>query len=303
MKQYLMLLFLSIAITQNVKSQDFIPLWEDGKMPNSKGLKIKDSIDNERLMEVAKPGIHVFLTSKQENKKVAVLIIPGGGYHHLAYQISGFTIAKWFNTLGINAFVLSHRLPISPNVTQSEIVPLQDAERAMRIIRANAVKWEIDSNKVGVMGSSAGGHLAASLATIQDDFAKVNDSYDTFSFQPNFSILVSPVIDMGSFAHKGSRENLLGKQPSAEMLNKYSLQNQVSKYTPPTFLVHAYNDKSVLPNNSLLFYSALVAKNIPSTLHIFQQGGHAIAINNNPGSTSQWIDLCESWLKEIGIIN
>lgn len=301
-KSISVLLLLLLFAVLPIKAQDFIPLWSKGKMPNSKGLALKDSISNERLMQVGNPGIHVFLTSKQENKGAAVLIIPGGGYHHLAYEVSGNTLAKWFNTMGINAFVLDHRLPISPDLKQREIAPLQDAERAMRIIRANAVKWGIDTNKIGAMGSSAGGHLAASLGTIKDDYASVNDANDGYSYRPNFLILVSPVIDMGAYAHKGSRENLLGTNPSKELIEKFSLQNQVSSYTPPTFIADAFNDRSVSPKNSLMFFNALLENHIQSSLHVFPQGGHAIAVRNNPGSTALWVSLCEAWLIETGII-
>jgi acetyl esterase/lipase len=263
--------FLLVLTIVQVEAQEFIPLWTKGKMPNSKGLVIKDSINNERIMQVGMPGIHAFFTSNQENKGAAVLIIPGGGYHHLSYNISGFQLAKWFNTIGINAFVLTHRLPISPDLKEREKAPLQDAERAMRIIR-------------------------------KDDFAAIGDDFDAFSFQPNFMILVSPVIDMGKEAHKGSLENLLGINPSAELVKKYSLQFQVSDYTPPTFIADAFNDKTVSPKNSLLFYEALLENKIPSSLHIFNQGGHAIALRNNPGSANLWTSLCEQWLMEINML-
>jgi acetyl esterase/lipase len=293
------LLLLAIVETQ---AQDFMPLWTKNKMPNSKGLVIKDSINNERVMQVGMPGIHAFFTSDQENKGAAVLIIPGGGYHHLSYNISGFQLAKWLNTIGINAFVLTHRLPISADLKEREKAPLQDAERAMRIIRKNAVNWKIDTNKIGVMGCSAGGHLAASLGTIKDDFSLIGDEFDTYSFHPNFMILISPVIDMGILGHKASTENLLGPNPSAELLKKYSLQFQVSDYTPPTFIAHAFDDKTVSPKNSLMFYDALLSNHIPSSLHLFNQGGHAIALRNNPGSTNLWTNLCEQWLMEINIL-
>jgi acetyl esterase/lipase len=298
-KTITVLLLLAIVETQ---AQDFLPLWTKGKMPNSKGLVIKDSINNERVMQVGTPGIHTFFTSNQENKGAAVLIIPGGGYHHLSYNISGFQLAKWFNTIGINAFVLTHRLPISDDLKEREKVPLQDAERAMRIIRKNAVNWKIDINKIGVMGCSAGGHLAASLGTIKDDFSLIGDEYDNFSFKPDFMILISPVIDMGILGHKASTENLLGPNPSAELLKKYSLQFQVSAYTPTTFIAHAFDDKTVGPKNSLMFYDALLSNHIPSSLHLFNQGGHAIALRNNPGSTNLWTSLCEQWLMEINIL-
>ena len=283
-------------------AQEFIPLWTKGKMPNSKGVRVKDSVSNERMYQVATPGMYAFLTSKQENKGAAVLIIPGGGYSRLAYNISGHQLAKWFNTLGINAFVLIHRLPHSPDLKEREKAPLQDGERAMRLIRSRAEEWGIDLRKVGVMGSSAGGHLAASLGTIQDDFAKIGDAVDAYSYQPNFMVLVSPVIDMGTYAHKGSKETLLGPNPSAELVKKYSLQEQVSSYTPPTFIADAFNDHVVSPKNSLLFYDALLSHKIPSSLHVFNQGAHAIAVRNNPGSANLWTNLCEAWLEEIKIL-
>lgn len=302
MKHTLCLCFLLALICGNAISQEIIPLWPEGKMPNSKGLQLRDSINNERLFQVAAPRIHCFFSSKQENKGAAILIIPGGGYHHLSFNISGFQLAKWFNTMGINAFVLDHRLPLSPDLKVREIAPLQDAERAMRIIRFNAAQWGIDTAKIGVLGSSAGGHLAATLGTIKDDYAAINDAFDAYAFRPDFMILISPVIDLGEYAHKGSRDNLLGPGPSADLLKKYSLQWQVSSYTPPTFLAHAFNDKAVPPQNSLLFYEALLEHNVPSSLHIFNQGGHSIALRNNPGSTNLWTHICEEWLIEIGIL-
>lgn len=302
MKRALSLLFVVFFLLTSIKAQEIIPLWTEGKMPNSKNLKLNDSISNERLIEVGVPKVHAFFTSVQENKGAAVLIIPGGGYRHLAYNISGYQLAKWFNTLGINAFVLVHRLPISSDLKEREKGPLQDAQRAIRIIRKNSEKWGIDTNKIGVMGSSAGGHLAASLGTLTDDFSAVQDEYDQYSFRPDFMVLVSPVIDMGSYAHTGSRENLLGAHPSDKLIEKYSLQLQVSDYTPPAFIVLAANDKSVSPKNSLLFYEALLDHKIPSSLHIFTQGGHAIALRNNPGSTNLWTSLCEEWLMESNII-
>ncbi|REA61552.1 alpha/beta hydrolase [Dyadobacter luteus] len=292
-------LFLSFDIS----AQEVIPLWPQGKLPNSKGLSQKDSINNERLFQVVNPRIHAFFTSVQENKRAAVLIIPGGGYHHLSFNISGFQLAKWFNTLGINAFVLDHRLPLSPDLKEREKAPLQDAQRAMRMIRAHADQWGIDPNKIGVLGTSAGGHLAATLGTFETDFSKNNDSHDQFKFRPDFMLLISPVIDLGKYAHKGSRDNLLGPSPSEALVNQYSLHKQVTKNTPPAFLVHAFNDKAVSPQNSMLFYQALLDHQIPSSLHIFNQGGHAIALRNNPGSTNLWTSLCEAWLTEIGIIN
>ncbi|WP_460941860.1 alpha/beta hydrolase [Spirosoma daeguense] len=283
-------------------AQGFMPLWPVGKMPNSKGMNLTDSIANERVYRVGTPGMYTFLPSVQENKGAAVIICPGGGYERLAYVISGWQLAKWFNTMGISAFVLNYRLPNSPDLKQREMGPLQDAQRAIQLIRANAAKWGIKSDKVGIQGSSAGGHLAALLATSTTNVAAIGDSISKQPTRPDFAILVSPVITMGKYAHAGSRKNLLGPNPSADLLNTYSLENAVTATTSPSFLVHAFNDTAVDQRNSLLFYEALVDKKIPSSLHIFPQGGHAIALRNNPGSTQEWTSLCEKWLLEMKLI-
>ncbi|MFN2453338.1 MAG: alpha/beta hydrolase [Pyrinomonadaceae bacterium] len=300
---FLSVILLLFGLPPAASAQEFIPLWEKGKMPDSKGMELKDDIRNERIYQVGSPGFYAFFPSRQENKGAAILICPGGGYSHLAYVISGTQLAKWFNTLGISAFVLNYRLPNSPDVKQREIAPLADAERAMRIIRANAEKWQIEPDKIGVMGTSAGGHLAATLGTATEDFAKINDELDKFPFAPNFMILVSPVITMGEHAHAGSRKNLLGENPSQRLIEKYSLEKQVTPQTPPAFIVHAADDKTVDPRNSLMFYEALLDKKVSASLHIFPNGGHAIALRNNPGSTQAWTTLCEMWLVEMGFIS
>ncbi len=286
----------------NCLAQEFIPLWEKGKMPNSKGMDLKDDIRDERIFQVGIPGIYAYFPPKQENKGAAVIICPGGGYERLAYLAAGHQFAKWFNSIGVSAFVLNYRLPNSPDLINREIAPLQDAQRAMRIIRANAEKWQIKTDKIGIVGTSAGGHLAANLGVTTEDFAKIGDDFDKFSFDPNFAILVSPVITMGEFTHQGSKRNLLGDNPTKELIEKYSLEKQVNEKTPPAFLVHATNDKGVSVRNSLLFYNALLDKNISASLHIFPFGGHSIALRNNPGSTDEWTKLCEMWLIEMDFI-
>jgi acetyl esterase/lipase len=289
-------------LTLNIAAQEFIPIWEKGKMPNSKGLELKDDIRNERVYQVGTPGFYAFFPSNQDNKGAAVLICPGGGYERLAYVIAGFQFAKWLNSIGVSAFVLNYRLPNSPDLKQRESGPLQDAERAMRVIRSNAEKWQIKTDKIGVLGTSAGGHLAANLAITTEDHAKVGDELDKLPFAPNFMILVSPVITMGEFAHGGSRKNLLGENPGNELVEKYSLEKHVSAAASPAFLAHATDDKAVSVRNSLMFYNALLDKNISASLHIFPTGGHNIAIRNNPGSTDEWTRLCEMWLIEMGFI-
>lgn len=291
------------TFTFAANAQKVIPLWPTGKMPDSKGLNLKDSIVNERAYQVGDPCMYAFFPSKDDNCGAAVVIYPGGGYTHLALNLGGFQLAKWFNTIGISAFVVKYRLPNSPDLVQRELGPLQDAERALQIVRANAMKWNIQKDKIGMLGTSAGGHLASWIGTSMEDVTTLKDEIDKSPFRPDFMILVSPVIDMGKYAHKGSRESFLGKNPSEQLVEKYSPQNNVTAQTPPCFIADAFNDKTVQPINSLLFYQALLDKKISTSFHVFPQGGHAININNNPGSTSLWKDLCEDWLKEMGFIS
>ena len=292
-----------IFLSVTTQAQEFIPLWPKGKMPNTKGMVLKDSITNERVYKVGTPGMYAFFPSQQENKGAAVVICPGGGYERLAYVISGIQLAKWFNTMGISAFVLNYRLPNSPDLINREMGPLQDAQRAIKIIRGNAYKWGIKTDKIGIQGSSAGGHLASLAGVTTKDVSYIGDTLDKYSAKTNFMILVSPVVDMGNYAHKGSKKNLLGLNPSNEQINQYSTHLQVTDQTSPAFIVSAFNDNTVDSHNSLLLYQALLEHKVSSTLHIFPQGGHAIALRNNPGSTELWTELCERWMIEAGIIS
>ena len=294
---------MTMVLLVPASAQEFIPLWPKDRMPNSTGFITADSIANDRIYKVGNPGLWAFFPSVQENKGAAVIICPGGGYERLAYNASGFQIAKWFNTFGVNAFVLKYRLPNTPNLPNRQIVPLQDAQRAMRIIRAHAAQWGILENKIGIFGTSAGGHLAATLGTHLEDISSIKDSLDQVSFRPNFLILISPVIDLGKNAHAGSRNNLLGPHPSNTLVDKYSLQLQVTSATPPSFLVHAWNDPAVPVRNSFLFSQALLDSNVAVSFHEFPQGAHAIGLRNNPGSTELWTGLCEMWLHEMGFIS
>lgn len=294
------LIFLCLS---NVVAQSTIPLWPSDQLPNSKGLSIQDSVQNDRIYMNQYPEMIAFHPSKEENSGTAVLIFPGGGYNHLTYDLGGYQIAKWFNTLGIHAFVVNYRLPKSPDLKQREIAPLQDAQRAMRIVRSSASDYGIDPEKIGVMGTSAGGHLASTISTHRDDHSAIGDSLDQFSFSPNFAVMISPVITFGEFGHSGSKNNLLGYNPSQEMIEKFSNELNVNESSPPAFLVHAANDQSVDPMNSILFYRKLIEQGITSSsLHIFPQGAHAIGISGNPGSTKQWKQLCEAWLNETGYL-
>jgi acetyl esterase/lipase len=300
MKKQLVLLIL-IVFSSIAGAQLVIPLWEQGKMPNSKGLHLTDSIANERQYVVASPNIEVYTPSKEENRNFAVLIIPGGGYARLAYVVSGSQIAKYINSIGGTAFVLKYRLPVSPDLKKREIGPLQDGQRAIKMIRSLSTRYNYSSNKVGVFGTSSGGHLASSLGVYTHDFTEVTDSISNYSFVPDFMVLLSPVITLADpYAHKGSRENLLGKDASTELVNRFSTNLQVTAQTPPTLLFHANDDKSVPSLNSVFFYSALREKGVNASLHIFPHGGHAINLTRSPGSTMLWMPILDTWLKETG---
>lgn len=297
----IILLSLCLFLSADLKAQEFLPIWPEGQMPNSSAT-VSDSIVNERFRQVGEPGLYTFFPSRDENNGSAVLIIPGGGYHHVTYNFSGLQLAKWFNTLGISAFVLKYRLPLQPNLPVPHKAPLQDAERAMQLIRAHAGEWGIDKDRIGVQGTSAGGHLAAVLGTHPEDVAQIGDEIGKESFAPNFMILVSPVISFREFSHQGSVRNLLGADAPADLKDKYSAELHVTEATPVSFLVHAANDPGVSPMNSILFTRALLEKGISASLHLFPDGKHAIALRNNPGSTNLWTALCESWLTENGFI-
>jgi acetyl esterase/lipase len=294
------ILFLLVLICQATSAQ--IYLWEKGKMPNSKGMKLTDSIANERVFVVSKPLMEVYTPSKEENRGFAVMIIPGGGYVREAHVVSGSQLAKYINSIGGTAFVLRYRLPISPDVKQRELAPLQDGQRAMRIIRSMAAKYGFTSDKIGVWGTSAGGHLASALGVYTDDYTEVKDTLSKYSFRPDFMILLSPVITLSDpYAHKGSRENLLGKDAAKELIDQYSTQLHVTDQTPPTILFHANDDKSVPSLNSIFFYTALREKGVNASLHIFPHGGHAINLTKSPGTTAMWMPILDGWLKEIGM--
>lgn len=288
-----------ILIVNSISAQEKITLWTKGQMPNSKGLELKNEEKDGRLVQIKEPELFAFLPPKEDRKPIAVIVIPGGGYYKLTYDLNGFQIAKWFNTLGISAFVLNYRLPISPDVKQREIAPLQDIQAAIKYLRKNAAKYGISPEQIGVIGTSAGGHLVASVSNISTDYTELKDDWASIPTIPNFAILVSPVIDLGEFAHVGSRNSLLGENASQEKISEYSMQNQVTEKTPPTLLIHAQNDKTVPVMNSLLYYQAMTKNKVKGALFIFPEGEHKIGITNRTELTDNWKKLCSDWLKTL----
>jgi len=296
-------MLLLLASGLHAGAQDFIPLWPKGKKPNSNGRVLTDSLYNERIWRVGTPGMYAFLVPKSENKGTTVLICPGGGYERLSHIYNGFQFARWFNAHGINAFVLIYRLPHQQDLVQRELAPLQDAQRALRLLHANADRWSLQRGKIGIMGISAGGHVASTLGTHFDDVSAIGDSIDTQGYNADFMILLSPVVTMGRYTHATSKRNFLGADTTKAMIDKYSNELQVSAATPPTFLVHAQNDSTVNVHNSIQFYSALIDHNVQASLHVFPQGGHGIKLVDNPGSTDLWLNLLELWLNEKGFLS
>lgn len=296
------MLLMSIISFTSFGQQEIIPLWSF--VPNSQKsdeVEIGEEKDILRISKVQEPSIEVYLPSKRLANGRAIVICPGGGYGYLSYDWEGTDFAKWLNSKGIAGIVLKYRLPDSKSVKESFKAPLQDLQRAMRIVRANSEEWNIEKNKVGVMGFSAGGHLAATLATrFNEDYLEKKDEIDTLSARPDFAVLVYPVISMKEgITHGGSRRNLLGEDPAGELVEKFSNELQVKEDTPPTFLVHTADDGSVPVENSLLFYKALTDKNIPAEMHLYPKGGHGFGMAKAEGYLETWTARLSDWLKEM----
>ncbi|MCX8531860.1 alpha/beta hydrolase [Chryseobacterium luquanense] len=294
------ILIFSIFIGIQISAQQKITVWPKGEMPNSKGLKLNIVEEKEgRITQIQEAELFAFLPAKEERKKMAIIVIPGGGYRHLTYDLGGYSYAKWLNNLGISAFVLNYRLPTSADLKQREIGPLQDIQAAIKLIRKNAAQYGISPDQIGVLGTSAGGHLAAMACNISGDYTELKGDWTSIPTVPNFAILVSPVIDLGEFAHKGSRVNLLGENTSDEKIKEYSMQNSVSEKTPPTILFHAQNDNAVPVINSILYYEAMIKNKVKGAMFIFPEGEHNIGISNKTELTDNWKKICADWLKSI----
>jgi acetyl esterase/lipase len=284
--------------------QDFeVTLWPDGVINSG------DSDEQERreysdimlISNVQNPGIAVYLPAQRQATGQAVLICPGGGYNVLAYDWEGIDIARWFNSRGIAAIVLRYRLPVSRSLLVRHEAPLQDAQRALRLIRFNAEHWNIDKNRIGVIGFSAGGHLASTLGT-RYDHTTIGpvDAIDKVSARPDFMILVYPVVTFReNFAHNGSRDALLGENRYEELIDFYSNELHVSPETPRTFLVHSGDDKVVPVENSLYFYQSLINHGVPAEMHIYPEGGHGYSLAVGKGYLQTWTDRLNDWLQNL----
>jgi acetyl esterase/lipase len=283
-----------------------LKLWPDG-IPGSKTdpsyVEKITTTDGRitRCEKVVTPDLTVFLPVPEKANGAAVLICPGGGYGVLAFDHEGNAIAKWLNDNGIAGIILKYRLPSDQIMIDKSIGPLQDAQEAMRAIRRNAVSWKINPDRVGVIGFSAGGHLASTLSTHYAE--KVYDVKDNTSARPNFSLLIYPVVSFDTvITHRGTRNNLIGLNPDIKQVQRFSNELQITTDTPPAFLVHSADDKAVPVMNSIGYFRGLQKNNIPVELHIFQKGGHGYGLSPNGGTESSWPGLCIKWLKAMGLI-
>jgi acetyl esterase/lipase len=283
-----------------------LKLWPDG-IPGSKTdpsyVEKITTTDGRitRCEKVVTPDLTVFLPAPEKANGAAVLICPGGGYGVLAFDHEGNAIAKWLNDNGIAGIMLKYRLPSDQIMIDKSIGPLQDAQEAMRVIRRNAVSWKINPDRVGVIGFSAGGHLASTLSTHYAE--KVYDVKDNTSARPNFSLLIYPVVSFDTvITHRGTRNNLIGLNPDIKQVQRFSNELQITADTPPAFLVHSADDKAVPVMNSIGYFRGLQKNNIPVELHIFQKGGHGYGLSPNGGTESSWPGLCIKWLKAMGLI-
>ncbi len=287
-----------ISLSAMAQESKPIKLYPKG-VPNSKAAPAgyAEKNENNRVSMVTDPVITPFFPEKGKANGTAVIICPGGGYSRLAMDHEGTAVAKKFNDIGVTAFVLTYRLPSDAIMVDKTIGPLQDAQRAIQILRERAQEWGINPSRIGIVGFSAGGHLASTAITHFDK--AVIDNKSNISLRPDFGVLIYPVISFGPIGHTGSKDNLIGKTPTPEMVDLYSNEKQVTANTPPAFLVHAEDDKTVPVMNSIVFYEAMVKAGVKGELHLFQAGGHGFGLINKT-TKAEWFNNCKDWMDANG---
>jgi acetyl esterase/lipase len=252
-----------------------------------------------RISKVSVPGYAFFSAGDDGTSKPCVIICPGGGYGILAAQHEGTDVAKFFNGIGVHAVVLKYRIPSAKHQEHKELAPLQDAQQAIFLVRKNAKEWGVDPGKIGIMGFSAGGHLASSLGVHYND-PKLNFK-GKVSLRPDFQVLIYPVISFGKYAHLGSRNNLLSPDTTASLINYYSNELQINAQTPPAFLVHAKDDKAVPIENSEMYLAQLKKFGVAGELYVYEKGGHGFGMNNKTSDVN-WTELLTKWMRQLNII-
>ncbi len=277
----ILVIIATVVFMANVAAQTQINLWS-GDAPNAKGTEAIDI-----------PTITPFPAPKDKATGAAIIVCPGGGYVKLSDVKEGSAVAEYLNSIGVTAFVLKYRL--GPKYGQPN--QLLDASRAIRTVRSRAKEWNLDINRIGILGFSAGGHLASTLATHFDSGkSDSKDEVEKQSSRPDLQILIYPVITMGEFTHKGSKLNLLGENPNADLVKFYSNELQVTKETPPAFLVHTTEDKAVPFENSLQFVQALRKNNVLFEFHLYEKGPHGFGLAPTDPILSTWKDRLTAWL-------
>ncbi|TSD62946.1 alpha/beta hydrolase [Inquilinus sp. KBS0705] len=297
MKNILSGLILMVTTTL-AYSQTPMPLYPNG-VPNSKATPADyvEKRDKDWITNVSIPTLTPYLPEKGKANGAAVVICPGGGYGGLAFNHEGEAVAKEFAKIGVAAFVLKYRLPTDLIMADKTIGPLQDAQRAIQIVRQGAAGFGVNPSRIGIMGFSAGGHLASTEGTHFDKVVIENPA--NISVRPDFMMLIYPVITFGDFRHDGSRENLIGKNPPQAAIDLYSNEKQVTANTPPTFIIHAEDDTTVPVKNALMMYEALVNDKVKAEMHLFQAGGHGFGMPN-PTTKDRWFDWAAAWMESNG---
>ncbi|MBY0239810.1 MAG: alpha/beta hydrolase [Burkholderiaceae bacterium] len=297
----LLLIALMIPVTATANSAE--PLWPEG-VPNAKPQLGPEQVQDGRIANVSMPTLTMVAPPPGKANGTSAIICPGGGYVRLSAEREGLRYAEWLASLGVTSFVLKYRL-----AEFGHPAPLQDVLRAVRLLRSKAPALGIDPRRIGVIGSSAGGHLAASAGTLFDHpdgrsgGGGVDAKLDAISARPDFMILLYPVITMqGPAVHAGSRKALLGEHPTPELVQRMSLETQVTSNTPPTLLFHTQGDAAVPVENSIGFYQALTRAKVPAELHVFEQGGHGVGMTAGLGTTSAWPKRAEEWLRMRGLL-
>ena len=294
--QRLSIIILGMLMNSTVFSQTAINLW-DGTAPfNKKGIQVKEINENARISRVTVPQLfHYTSQVNSAGLKPAIVIFPGGGYAREAFDHEGTMVAEWFSALGFDAFVVKYRLPDDDLFDNASCVPLMDAQQSIYWVRKHAPQYGIDPHNIGVIGFSAGGHLAASASTLFGD--PINEALTTDDVRPDFSLLVYPVISMAdAYTHAGSKRNLIGGNPTDELINHFSLEYQVSEKTPKTFMIHAFDDGSVPVANTEMYATNLAGKGVDVTKIIIPKGGHGFGFRTT-GVAACWTGYLETWLR------
>ena len=292
---FFLLLVSGSVFGQSVKEMNLYT----GTIPDSKKSSVTEHITfsngQVRISDVVTPTLTRF--TPVDPNGTSVIICPGGGYARLAIDHEGVEVAKEFNKHGVTAFVLKYRLPGDSIMIDKSIGPLEDAQQAIRIVRSNATAWGLSPNKIGIMGFSAGGHLASTAATHFNSLADKTVK-DTTSVRPDFVMLIYPVISFNdNITHKGSKDNLIGKNPSKELVEKFSNELQVTKDSPPTFLVQAGDDHTVPVENGIRYYEACLKNHVPAEMHLYPNGGHGFGLHNKT-TDDEWFNRLQNWMKK-----